>query len=138
MPSPTFHLAFPVIDLELTRHFYMNILGCNEGRSANRWIDFNFHGHQISAHLVNEMPIDAFNEVDGKSIPVHHFGLILEWRNWMRLSDSLRSQDIDFLIEPYVRFQGQTGEQATLFILDPSGNGLEFKAFRNPESVFDS
>ncbi len=137
MPQrPAFHHAFPVTDLEATRRFYCETLGCEQGRSAERWIDFDFYGHQISAHLVEQMPADASNEVDGKRVPVRHFGLILDWDEWHRLRDRLLAQDIDFLIEPHIRFAGQSGEQATLFINDPSGNGLEFKAFRNPQSIF--
>lgn len=133
---PAFHLAFPVLDLTETRHFYRDLLGCTEGRSASRWIDFDFHGHQISAHLVDKMPVEATNEVDGRRVPVRHFGLILDWKTWLKLRDNLLTQDVDFLLEPHIRFAGQAGEQATMFICDPSGNGLEFKAFRNPDSVF--
>ena len=134
---PAFHLAFPVLDIDRTRHFYRDMLDCSEGRSTERWIDFDFYGHQISAHLVDEMPVDASNEVDGKRVPVRHFGLILDWQDWLKLRDNLLAQDVDFLLEPHIRFAGQSGEQATMFIRDPSGNGLEFKAFRNPDAVFE-
>lgn len=133
---PPFHLAFPVLDIESTRHFYQEVLGCQPGREAERWIDFDFHGHQISAHLVDSLPSDASNEVDGKRVPVRHFGLILGWDDWHRLRDSLQAQGVDFLIEPDIRFSCRPGEQATFFILDPSRNCLEFKAFRNPDEVF--
>lgn len=136
MSSATFHLAFPVTSLADTLDFYTRILGCEVGRRSDRWIDFDFHGHQITAHLVANMPIDATNEVDGKSVPVRHFGLILQWQEWLRVRDNLLSQDIDFLIEPHIRFKSEPAEQATLFITDPNGNGLEFKAFRNPEAIF--
>ena len=134
---PPFHLAFPVTDLEATRRFYVDLLGCSEGRSASRWIDFDFYGHQLSAHLVDEsLDEPATNPVDGKAIPVRHFGAILRWEEWHRLKDSLQTQAVDFLVEPQLRFAGKPGEQATFFILDPSGNCLELKAFRNPAQVF--
>ncbi len=136
MGLSAFHLAFPVTNLESTRHFYGQVLGCEEGRSADRWVDFNFFGHQLSAHLVEKMPIDACNDVDGVAVPVRHFGLILGWNEWLGFRDSLLAQGIDFLIKPHIRFEGKPGEQATLFIKDPSGNGLELKAFRNPQEVF--
>lgn len=136
MHLPPFHLAFPVTDLAATRQFYVETLGCEAGRSAERWIDFDFYGHQISAHLVGDMPPDACNEVDGHTVPVRHFGLILDWPDWHRLHDRFISQDVDFLIEPHIRFAGERGEQATMFVTDPNGNCLEFKAFRNPDQVF--
>src|SRR5690606_28546311 len=126
---PRFHLAFPVRDLESTRRFYEGLLGARVGRSAERWIDFDLWGHQISAHVA---PMDAVptDLVDGDDVPVRHFGLILPWDEWEALADRLRAQGVAFLIEPHVRFRGQPGEQATLFVQDPSGNALEFKAFR--------
>ena len=136
MPRSPFHLAFPVTDLESTRHFYRDVLGCRVGRQSERWIDFDFRGHQISAHLVDQYPAVATNEVDGRQVPVAHFGLVLEWERWQQLAQSLHEQNVEFLIEPHVRFRGEVGEQATLFIADPSGNGLEFKAFRDPDEVF--
>lgn len=139
MSQPRFHLAFPIADLEATRDFYINILGCREGRSASRWIDFDFYGHQLSAHLVDEIEArPPANEVDGHAIPVRHFGAILGWDEWHRLRDSLQAQGVDFLVEPQIRFAGKAGEQATFFILDPSGNCLELKAFRNPDQVFSA
>ena len=132
-----FHLAFPVIDLEATRNFYTGLLGCRVGREDRRWIDFDFFGHQISAHLVDAMePPAAVNRVDGRAIPVRHFGAVLGWGQWHALADRLKAAGVDFLIEPGIRFAGQVGEQATLFIRDPSGNVLEFKAFRDPERLF--
>lgn len=136
MAQPPFHLAFPVKDLESTRQFYRDVLGCRVGRESDRWIDFDFRGHQISAHLVDDFPNVATNDVDGRQVPATHFGLVLDWDRWESLAQSLRDRDVDFLIEPHVRFRGEVGEQATLFITDPSGNGLEFKAFRDPEDVF--
>lgn len=137
MNLPPFHLAFPVTDIEAARAFYAGLLGCGVGREDTRWIDFDFFGHQISAHLVDEPPPSGpTNEVDGKAVPVRHFGAVLEWDAWHALADRLRGAGVDFLIEPHIRFPGQTGEQATLFIQDPSGNGLEFKAFKDPRRLF--
>lgn len=137
MPIPPFHLAFPVTDLEATRAFYTGLLGCVVGREDARWIDFDFFGHQISAHLVDLAPEPGpTNEVDGKAVPVRHFGAVLDWDGWLALAERLRGADIVFLIEPHIRFAGQVGEQATLFIQDPSGNGLEFKAFKDPQRLF--
>ena len=136
-PAPPFHLAFPIVDLASTRAFYGELLGCREGRSAPRWIDFDFFGHQISAHLVDAALKRAeTNLVDGDDVPVRHFGAVLEWSAWHALADRLRAAGTRFLIEPHVRFRGEVGEQATMFLLDPSGNALEFKSFRHPEHVF--
>lgn len=131
-----FHLAFPVTDLEATRRFYTEILECRIGREDDRWIDFDFFGHQITAHLTGEMPNPGTNEVDGKQVPVSHFGLILEWEKWHALANRLRRLSVPFLIEPCIRFAGRVGEHATLFILDPNGNGIELKSFRDPEQLF--
>jgi uncharacterized protein len=132
-----FHLAFPVKDLVSTRQFYETVLGCSIGRTADTWIDFNFFGHQLTAHLCPEaFQGVATNPVDGKHVPVRHWGVILEMEQWQTLADRLRQQNIEFAIEPYIRFQGEVGEQATLFFLDPSGNALEFKAFRQDEAIF--
>jgi hypothetical protein len=134
---PRFHLAFPVHDLDAARRFYGELLGCREGRSAGRWVDFDFHGHQLSAHLRPEECNPALcNAVDDMNVPVRHFGLILEWDDWQQLAARLRALDVAFVIEPGIRFQGLAGEQATLFILDPSGNALEFKSFRDDRQVF--
>ena len=132
-----FHLAFPVFDLEKTRFFYGQIIGCKEGRSAKRWVDFNFFGHQISAHLVEAKNKDnAHNEVDGDSVPTQHFGAIIEWVSWVQLHQRFKSFNIDFRIEPKIRFVGQPGEQGTFFVDDPAGNCLEFKTFRQPSQIF--
>jgi len=135
---PPFHLAFPVTDLATSRAFYNQVLGCAIGRESERWIDFDFFGHQITCHLVATMPVVATNGVDGKQVPSSHFGAILEWADWHALADKLRLRQTDFLIEPYLRFEGEPGEQATLFLTDPSGNGLEFKSFKDPAKVFAS
>ena len=132
-----FHLAFPIHDLEQTRYFYGTILQCVEGRSAPRWIDFNFFGHQISAHLVpQESSHTSTNEVDGDTIPTRHFGAILPWEQWEKLHIRCKEMGVHFRITPKIRFQGKAGEQGTFFIDDPSGNVLEFKTFRNNEQIF--
>jgi extradiol dioxygenase family protein len=132
-----FHLAFPISDLAATRQFYESTLGCSVGRTSDRWIDFDFFGHQLSAHLTDERPADPMtNPVDGKAVPVRHFGAILNMKDWKRLAERLKKAGIDFVIEPYVRFEGEPGEQATMFFLDPSGNALEFKAFPDPSKIF--
>jgi extradiol dioxygenase family protein len=137
MTQPPFHLAFPVDDLAAARAFYGGVLGCPEGRSSDHWIDFDFHGHQLVAHLApDECDSPATNAVDGHAVPVRHFGAVLEWQQWHDLADKLRTAGIGFLIEPGIRFAGQVGEQATMFFLDPSGNAIEFKAFRDPSQLF--
>jgi len=130
-----FHLAFPVDDLAASRAFYGGVLGCGEGRSAATWVDFDFHGHQLVAHLA---PASAShrNVVDGDAVPVPHFGLVLEWADWEELRDRLIAADWTFEIAPHIRFAGQLGEQATMFVFDPAGNALEFKAFRDPRQLF--
>ncbi len=134
---PPFHLAFPVLDIEATRAFYGVVLDCEIGREDLRWIDFNFFGHQLSAHLVDTpLAAEPTNIVDGKLVPVRHFGVVLEWDEWQELAQRLRKFRIEFLIEPHLRFVGEVGEQATLFIVDPSGNGLEFKSFKDPQRLF--
>jgi extradiol dioxygenase family protein len=136
-PRPRFHLAFPVDDLEAARRFYVGLLGCREGRSATRWVDLDFHGHQISAHLVQREPGGAAtNPVDGDAVPVPHFGAILPWEEWHALAARLREAGAEFVIPPRVRFEGRPGEQATMFLRDPAGNTLEFKSFRDDASVF--
>ena len=139
MPSerPAVHLAFSVHDLAATRAFYGGLLECPEGRSSDTWVDFDLRGHQLVAHL-DATPGKAplHNEVDGDQVPVPHFGLVLPWDEWERLAERLRAASVDFVIEPRVRFAGRIGEQATMFLLDPSGNALEFKAFRDPEQLF--
>ena len=131
-----FHLAFPVDDLEKTREFYTKILGCKEGRSSDRWIDFDMYGHQVVAHLVDELDQVATNAVDGDDVPSSHFGVILEMEQWNQLADNLVKLGIEFIIEPHTRFKGEPGEQATMFFLDPCGNALEFKAFRSDDMIF--
>ena len=132
-----FHLAFPVLDLEEARDFYVNTLGCSMGRESDQWIDFNLYGHQVVAHLSpNEIKDESRNQVDGDEVPVRHFGVILENNEWQKLVDRLKTKGEDFLIEPRVRFEGKSGEQRTLFILDPSGNALEFKSFAHDGHIF--
>lgn len=125
-------------DIESTRHFYVGVIGCTQGRESARWIDFDFFGHQISAHVVDpQFLVSATtNPVDGDDVPVRHFGAILGWADWHALADRLKKDGTKFLIEPHVRFQGEPGEQATMFFLDPSGNALEFKSFQDPSKVF--
>ena len=131
-----FHLAFPVDNLEKTREFYTQILGCNEGRSSDRWIDFDMYGHQVVAHLIDKVEKVQTNPVDGDDVPASHFGVILELEEWKVLADQLRKIDMNFIIEPHIRFKGEAGEQATMFFLDPCGNALEFKAFKNDDMIF--
>jgi extradiol dioxygenase family protein len=133
--SPPFHLAFPVRDVESTRAFYAGVLGCPVGRSAERWIDFDFFGHQLSAHVADADAL-ATNVVDGDDVPVRHFGVVLSMERWRALAARLRAAGVEFLIEPRIRFEGEIGEQATLFLCDPSGNALEFKAFADPARLF--
>ncbi len=132
-----FHLAFPVTDLAAARRFYGELLGCPEGRSSDTWVDFDFHGHQIVAHLApDEAGHRTTGSVDGDHVPVRHFGVILPMPEWHALADRLRAAGVRFVIEPHVRFKGQVGEQATMFFLDPCGNALEFKAFEDMSQVF--
>ena len=132
-----FHLAFPVDDLAKARQFYGEILGCPEGRSSDDWIDFNFYGHQIVAHLApSQTGLAQRNAVDGHGVPVRHFGIVLPMADWDGMADRLKSHGIEFIIEPYVRFKGEPGEQATMFFLDPSGNALELKAFGDITKLF--
>ncbi len=132
-----FHLAFPVHDIAAARAFYGGLLGCPEGRSSESWVDFDFHGHQVVAHLSPaECRLAATGEVDGDAVPVRHFGAILAMDVWQALADRLRAAGTSFIIEPHVRFQGEVGEQATMFFLDPSGNALEFKSFADMGQVF--
>lgn len=137
MGNPLFHLAFPVNDIAATEAFYVGVLGCRTGRRDAKWIDFDFFGHQISAHLKPEETAPArTNEVDGDRVPVRHFGAILPWDDWHAMAERLRRAGVAFIIEPHVRFKGEVGEQATMFLLDPSGNALEFKSFEDPSQVF--
>lgn len=137
MALPPFHLAFPVHDLDAARAFYGGLLGCPEGRSAEDWIDFDFFGHQIVAHLDSGMePRRHRNPVDGHDVPVPHFGAVLDMSEWQAMAEKLKAAGADFVIEPTVRFRGRPGEQATMFFLDPSGNALEIKAMADPGNLF--
>ena len=137
MVQAPFHLAFPVSDLEATRDFFTDGLGCATGRQSDRWIDFDFFGHQVVAHLADEEHNPApTNPVDGKQVPSSHFGVILHWDEWHALAEKLKTSDIEFLIEPNIRFQGEVGEQATMFFMEPSGNALEFKSFKDMSQIF--
>ncbi len=133
-----FHLAIPVDDLEKARNFYSNILELEEGRSSNHWVDFNFFGHQLVIHYKSKSDSEKehHNLVDGKDVPVPHFGIILEWEIWQNLSKKLSEKGVKFVIKPYIRFQGEVGEQATMFFYDPCGNALEFKSFKDMSLVF--
>jgi hypothetical protein len=137
MTLPPFHLAFPVDDLAAARRFYGELLGCPEGRSADHWVDFDLHGHQIVAHLAPEnVRKRSTNPVDGEDVPVPHFGLVLPMEAWKALAERLERAGVEFVIPPTVRFEGQPGEQATMFLLDPAGNALEFKAMADPANLF--
>ena len=134
---PRFHLAFPVRSLAEARAFYGTVLGCPEGRSSDEWVDFDFYGHQIVAHLsANEDAHKAHNRVDNENVPVRHFGVILSMDEWSGLAARLKASNIAFVIEPTIRFRGEAGEQGGLFVADPSGNALEFKAFADEERIF--
>jgi len=137
MSLQPFHLAIPVDNIEKSRNFYTNILGFKEGRSDVKWVDYDFFGHQLVIHLDNTKIRDKnFNSVDGHEVPVPHFGVVLEWNEWLSFSDKITKLKIEFIIKPYIRFKGQVGEQATMFFLDPSGNALEFKSFKNQDQLF--
>lgn len=137
MPVMPFHLAIPVTSLAASRDFYADLLGCEQGRSSEHWIDWNFFGHQLVTHLVSAMPNQpAPNNVDDKAVPVPHFGVVLSMQDWQALAHRLQAAEIAFVIAPYVRFEGQPGEQATMFLLDPCGNALEFKAFNDIGQLF--
>lgn len=134
-----FHLAIPVNDLNMCRNFYGKVLNCPEGRSDEHWVDFNFFGHQLVIHQRPEAENQenkVFNPVDGKDVPVPHFGVVLHWEEWQKLKKNLKGKNVNFIIEPYIRFLGEPGEQATMFFLDPEGNALEFKAFKNMSNLF--
>lgn len=139
MSLQPFHLAIPVYDVPLARAFYRDVFGLEEGRSAEAWVDFNFFGHQLVIHGHPKTPSQenaSTNPVDGHDVPVPHFGVVLEWQQWEDLAERLKSFDTKFVIEPYIRFKGQVGEQATMFLLDPCGNALEFKAFKDIGQLF--
>ena len=132
-----FHLAIPVLDLVAAKDFYINVLGCSKGRSSTKWIDFNFYGHQLVCHEVKESINKNMNDVDGNNVPVPHFGIILDWIEFHSLSTDLQSKNINFIIEPTIRFKGKVGEQAIMFLKDPSDNAIEFKSFKNNDEVFN-
>ena len=140
MTLSPFHVAVPVHDLEQCRHFYRDILGCTEGRSDTHWVDLNLYGHQFVLHLKEGMQVEDLhkNAVDGHAVPVPHYGVVLPWDDWHALKEKLVFAEIQFIIDPYIRFEGEVGEQATLFLLDPSGNALEFKSFKDPGQLFAS
>lgn len=134
---PPFHVAIPVHDVELARAFYRDILKCPEGRSADKWVDFNLYGHQFVIHYKPKSAEQHHsNQVDGQAVPVPHYGVVLKWEDWEALAARLKEHQIKFIIEPYIRFKDQAGEQATMFFLDPCGNALEFKAFRDLSQMF--
>jgi len=135
-PIPRFHLAVPVDDLDAARHFYGDVLGLTQGRSADSWVDWNLHGHQFVTHLAPGPSARVHNPVDGHDVPVPHFGLLLSVPEFHRLAERLRANGTEFVVEPYLRFEGRTGEQWTMFLLDPAGNALEFKAFADDSQVF--
>ena len=139
MTLSPFHLAIPVDHIERNRSFYRDVLGLSEGRSSDHWVDFNFFGHQLVIHLKPSDNAEApTNPVDGKEVPVPHFGVVLSMEQFDTLASHLKNQNIEFIIEPYIRFQGEVGEQATMFFKDPAGNALEFKAFKNIDQLFAS
>ena len=139
MTIPPFHFAFPVDDLAAARDFYGRVLGCPEGRSADHWVDFDLRGHQIVAHLApGAVRAKATNPVDGEDVPVPHFGIVLAMDEWKALAERLEAAGIDFIIPPTVRFAGEPGEQATMFLADPAGNALEFKAMADPGKLFST
>jgi extradiol dioxygenase family protein len=135
-----FHLAIPVDDIATNRKFYREVLGCVEGRSSEHWVDFNFFGHQLVIHHKAKLGVEKShsNPVDGKEVPVPHFGVILDLKTFEYISERIKEHHIDFIIEPYTRFEGEVGEQATLFIKDPAGNAIEFKAFKNLDQLFEN
>jgi uncharacterized protein len=136
LKRPLFHLAFVVHDLEQARNFYVDVLGCRVGRSADTWTDFEFFGYQITAHLGEREKKSGASNVDGHAIPIPHFGLIMSWEDWHRAVDHMNYIGVEFRIAPHIRFKDEAGEQATFFLEDPSGNCLEFKSFRKPEDIF--
>ncbi|WP_262690335.1 VOC family protein [Kordiimonas aestuarii] len=131
-----FHLAVPVDDLKAARAFYGELMGCPEGRSSDRWVDFDFFGHQFVVHLGTPVGQPDHNDVDGEAVPSFHYGVVLEWDDWHALATRLAAAEVEFIIEPGIRFEGEVGEQATMFFLDPAGNALEFKAFKDQSQLF--
>ncbi|GAA0873479.1 VOC family protein [Gangjinia marincola] len=133
-----FHLAIPVSELVKSRAFYRDVLGCEEGRSSDHWVDFNFFGHQLVIHLSEQKQLEVKNPVDGKAVPVPHFGVILAWKDFHAFAEDLKQKNINFEIEPHVRFEGKKGEQSTMFFYDPCGNVLEFKTFKDMNQLFEA
>ncbi len=131
-----FHLAFPTSDLAATRAFFVDVLGVGVGRECDKWVDFDFFGHQITAHLDASAKPASTNPVDGKKVPTFHFGVVLDWSNWETLAERLRAKGVEFVIEPYVRFKGEVGEQGTFFLYEPAGAALEFKSFKDMSQLF--
>ena len=132
-----FHLAIPVDNIPVCRKFYSEVLGCEEGRSSDHWVDFNLFGHQLVIHYKEKYSEEIHtNPVDGKNVPVPHFGVVLEWNTFHKFSEDLKEKGVEFIIEPYIRFEGQPGEQATMFFMDPAGNALEFKSFKDFNQIF--
>ena len=132
-----FHLAIPVDNIPVCRKFYREVLGCGEGRSSDHWVDFNLFGHQLVIHYKEKSKEEIHtNPVDGKNVPVPHFGVVLEWDTFHKFSDDLKEKGVEFIIEPYIRFEGQPGEQATMFFMDPACNALEFKSFKDFNQIF--
>ncbi|WP_073181062.1 VOC family protein [Flagellimonas flava] len=132
-----FHIAIPVYNLKECREFYSTVLECEEGRSSDHWVDFNLFGHQLVIHYKPKSDEDLHtNPVDGKNVPVPHYGVVLPWEDFQNFSQKLKSKNVDFVIEPYIRFEGEVGEQATMFFLDPAGNALEFKSFKDMGQLF--
>lgn len=137
MSIPPFHVAIPVDDVQAARKFYRDVLQCEEGRSDTHWVDFNLYGHQFVIHYKPKASQETHtNTVDGHDVPVPHYGVVLPWDEWQKLSERLRGHNVEFIIEPYIRFEGQPGEQATMFFKDPCGNALEFKAFKDINQLF--
>lgn len=136
-PISPFHIAIPVHNLEECRTFYRDILNCDEGRSSDHWVDFNLFGHQLVIHYKPKTSEDTHtNSVDGKDVPVPHYGVVLPWKTFQDFAKNLSAKGVQFIIEPYIRFEGQVGEQATMFFKDPSGNALEFKSFKDINQLF--
>jgi extradiol dioxygenase family protein len=136
MKLTPFHLAIPVKEITTTRAFYRDVLGCKEGRSSDHWVDFDFFGHQLVIHIAENTNEVDYNGVDGKSVPVPHFGVVLEWEQFHAFAKAVQKKGVQFIIEPYTRFEGLPGEQATMFFMDPSGNALEFKSFKDFNQIF--
>jgi len=132
-----FHMAFAIDDKETARHFYGDVIGCKVGREADNWIDFDFFGHQISAHINKDPKSTATSKVGNDMVPLHHFGAVLPWETWNDLIGRLRSANWPFVMEPKIRFEGEPGEQGTFFLKDPAGNAMEFKSFKNPDAIFE-